>query len=67
MYGRVTQTIDGLARTPRPRGSRKLQDREDRRVRVGDYSVIYEVDDERQLVTLSSKSAIAETFTAEDT
>ncbi|MDQ3658198.1 MAG: type II toxin-antitoxin system RelE/ParE family toxin [Actinomycetota bacterium] len=52
MYGRVTQTIDGLARTPRPRGSRKLQDREGRRVRVGDYSVIYEVDDERQLVAV---------------
>lgn len=34
-----------LAEDPRPRNCRKLQGREGWRIRVGDYRVIYEIDD----------------------
>lgn len=34
-----------LAEDPHPRNSRKLQGREGWRIRVGDYRVIYDIDD----------------------
>jgi mRNA interferase RelE/StbE len=41
---RVTQKIDALAKDPFPRGSVKLEAAGDlRRIRVGDYRVIYQV------------------------
>jgi mRNA interferase RelE/StbE len=41
---RVTRSIDALASDPYPRGSAKLEARGDlRRVRVGDYRIIYQV------------------------
>ena len=41
---RVTQRIDALASDPYPRGSTKLEATGDlRRVRVGDYRIIYQV------------------------
>ena len=40
----IARKIDALAKNPFLRGSRKLQAKQDlRRVRVGDYRVIYEV------------------------
>jgi mRNA interferase RelE/StbE len=43
---RVIRAIDDLRVTPRPRGARKLQGgRGQLRIRVGDYRIIYEVDD----------------------
>lgn len=42
---RVRQTIDGLARDPRPPQSIELRGREGRRLRVGSYRVIYEVEE----------------------
>lgn len=48
---RLAASIDGLARSPRPRGAEKLQGREDRdRLRVGDYRIVYDVQDEVLLV-----------------
>ncbi|HUT13786.1 MAG TPA: type II toxin-antitoxin system RelE/ParE family toxin [Thermoguttaceae bacterium] len=41
---RVARKIDGLAEDPFPRGSKKLEGKENlRRIRVGDYRIIYEV------------------------
>ncbi|MEA3459768.1 MAG: type II toxin-antitoxin system RelE/ParE family toxin [Chloroflexota bacterium] len=51
-YERVKAAILKLGENPRPRGCRKLAGREGWRIRVGDYRVIYEVDDERQTVTV---------------
>ena len=52
-YERVTEAIDALAEDPRPfPQSRKLEGREGRRLRVGDYRVLYLVDDERQQVQI---------------
>lgn len=42
---RVRQAIDTLAQDPRPPQSSVLRGREGRRLRVGDYRVIYEVDE----------------------
>ncbi len=51
-YERVKQAIQGLGDDPRPAGSKKLTGREGWRIRVGDYRVIYEVDDASASVTV---------------
>jgi mRNA interferase RelE/StbE len=51
---RITRAIDRLPANPRPRGVHKLVGSESTfRIRVGDYRVIYEIEDEahRILVT----------------
>lgn len=42
---RVRSAIDGLAEDPRPTGSLKMQGIDRYRIRIGDYRVIYEVED----------------------
>lgn len=50
---RLLQYIESLASDPRPRQSRKLSESENSyRLRVGDYRVLYQVDDEARLVTI---------------
>jgi mRNA interferase RelE/StbE len=44
---RVISAIQGLEDNPRPPGYRKLKARMGCRIRVGDYRVIYEIDDEQ--------------------
>jgi mRNA interferase RelE/StbE len=43
---RVQKTILGLANNPRPDGCKKLKGRDDYRVRVGDYRILYFINDE---------------------
>ena len=52
--GRVVTAIKNLAGEPRPDGVRKLSGelKGAWRVRIGDYRVLYDIDDERQLITL---------------
>lgn len=55
LYERVTRAIDVLATDPRPRGAVKMRgtgEREEWRVRVGDYRIVYRVDDEAREVTI---------------
>lgn len=48
---RVARQLDLLTRDPRPRGCKKLRGARDLwRVRVGNYRVIYRVDDEARLI-----------------
>ena len=49
---RVRGAIDGLADDPRPPGCTKLRGRAGWRIRVGDYRVLYQVDDEARVVTV---------------
>jgi mRNA interferase RelE/StbE len=50
---RVVSRIDGLAKEPRPSGSRKLHGEQNLwRIRIGDYRVIYSVDDRQQIVDI---------------
>jgi mRNA interferase RelE/StbE len=53
--GQVRRTIAGLAETPRPRGAVKMRgtgEEEEWRVRVGDYRIVYRVDNEAQEVVI---------------
>ena len=51
IQARVGRAIDGLAADPRPSGTRSVvSGAGELRLRVGDYRVIYEVDDRAQTV-----------------
>ena len=48
---RLKPRIDSLAATPRPHGSEKLSGADQLyRIRVGDYRIVYAVEDDRLLV-----------------
>ena len=50
---RLLQSIESLASDPRPKHSHKLSESESSyRLRVGEYRVLYQVDDEAKLVTI---------------
>jgi mRNA interferase RelE/StbE len=49
-FERVCDAIQALAGNPRPPGCRKLVGRDGWRIRVGDYRVIYEIDDSARTV-----------------
>ena len=49
---RVNKAIYGLSQSPRPTGSKKLTAREGYRIRVGDYRVLYIVNDKAKMVTI---------------
>jgi len=53
LFLRINQHILALRDNPRPPGVRKLQgDLEGWRVRVGDYRIVYQVDDDAKTVTI---------------
>ena len=52
---RVVRGIESLTATPRPRNSEKLTDAGGlHRLRVGDYRVVYSIDDAARLVTVTA-------------
>jgi len=51
-YKRLKDSIAALAANPRPHGCLKLSARPGWRIRMGDYRVIYEVDDRNRTVTV---------------
>jgi len=50
VYDRLDSAILALADEPRPAGCVKLKGREDWRIRVGDYRIVYGIDDEQRIV-----------------
>jgi mRNA interferase RelE/StbE len=44
-YNRILQSIEQLSENPRPAGSKKLKGRSGYRIRVGNYRIIYEIND----------------------
>ena len=50
---RIAAAIDGLGLDPRPTGSVKLAGRDDFRIRVGDYRIVYAVNDAEDLVLIA--------------
>ena len=53
IFQRIITHIKSLAETPRPSGCRKITGtKNDWRIRVGDYRIIYEVDDNLQVVKI---------------
>jgi len=50
---RIFVKIEALSENPRPRACRKLQGSENLwRIRIGDYRVVYNVDDEQRVVDI---------------
>ncbi len=50
---RLIERIQALASDPRPPGSKKLRGHKDvYRLRVGDYRILYRIDDERRRVII---------------
>lgn len=53
VFERINERILALRGEPRPAGVRKLQGREEGwRVRVGDYRIVYQIDDAGRLITI---------------
>lgn len=53
-FERVTQAILKLERDPRPPGSKKLRGVQDYRLRMGQYRILYSVDDRERIVVVSA-------------
>ena len=47
---RINEAIAGLANEPRPVGAKKLMGIEGYRIRLGDYRILYRVNDESRLI-----------------
>jgi mRNA interferase RelE/StbE len=53
ILNRIAPRIKALAEDPRPSGCHKLTgSRNDWRIRIGDYRVVYEIDDKRKQVRI---------------
>jgi len=52
VYKRAKKKILALADEPRPPGVKKLTGREGWRVRVGDWRIVYEIDDDSRIVRI---------------
>lgn len=51
---RILRRIEALARDPRPAGARKLRGEQRLwRIRVGDYRVVYSIDDQQHVVDIA--------------
>ena len=54
LHDRVILAVQALAKNPRPPGCRKLSGTEDDwRIRVGDYRIVYEIDDASREVRIN--------------
>jgi mRNA interferase RelE/StbE len=51
--GRIGSAVEALAVDPRPPGASKLAGRDGHRVRVGDYRIVFAVDDARAEVIVA--------------
>jgi mRNA interferase RelE/StbE len=52
IYEAIRDAIRALADNPRPPGCAKLVEREGWRIRLGDYRVIYEIDDKAKTILI---------------
>ena len=53
IFHRIIENINVLRMNPRPHGSRKIKtSKNDWRIRVGSYRIIYEVDDQSRAVKI---------------
>ena len=52
IHTRISRGILVLEDNPMPRGTKKLSGREEYRLRIGDYRVLYTIDDAEGIVTI---------------
>ncbi|HXV79794.1 MAG TPA: type II toxin-antitoxin system RelE/ParE family toxin [Candidatus Binatia bacterium] len=51
VYDRIISRLKALSQNPRPAGCKKITgSRSDWRIRIGDYRVIYEIDDRTKVI-----------------
>ena len=54
VLSRVVRKVESLGQTPRPAGCKKLKGYKDQwRVRVGDWRVVYIIDDKAKLISVT--------------
>ncbi len=52
-FHKIISSIKALAEDPRPPGCRKLfGSKNDWRIRIGDYRVVYEIDDKQRIINI---------------
>ena len=54
MFRRISEAVLRLESDPRPPGSKKLRGVQDYRLRVGQYRILYSVDDGRRVIVISA-------------
>ncbi len=53
LYERIKKKILSLKKDSRPRGTKKMKSEVDRfRIRIGNYRILYGIDDQNQVVTI---------------
>ena len=52
VHNRISNRILSLENNPRPRGAKKLSSRDEYRLRVGNYRILYTVSDSYGIVTI---------------
>ena len=63
LIARLMQKVEGLVTDPRPSGCRKLRGYKDLwRVHVGDYRVVYIIDDDRKTVSVTRVAHRSEVY-----
>jgi mRNA interferase RelE/StbE len=50
IQGKIIEKIRNLADNPRPSGTKKLAGRDAWRIRLGDYRIIYEINDDELII-----------------
>jgi mRNA interferase RelE/StbE len=61
---RINEAIADLGDTPRPFGSIKLTAKEGHRIRVGDYRILYNINDDAKLVIIYRVRARGDAYRA---
>jgi len=51
---RIQKKIESLAQTPRPKSCEKLKKVDAYRLRIGDYRIVYRVDDKNSIVVIDA-------------
>ena len=62
IHTRISRRILSLEDDPRPKGVKKLSGREEYRLRVGDYRILYTVDDKDTIVIICAVSHRREAY-----
>jgi len=62
LYLRISNKIHSLENNPRPNGALKLADMEAYRIRVGDYRILYTINDDKQEIVVFNVSHRKEAY-----
>lgn len=62
IYDRIIKQLISLSDNPRPHGVKKLHGREGYRIRVGDYRILYVIDDAEKKVEIVSAAHRKEVY-----